>query len=620
MPEYRSRTTTHGRNMAGARALWRATGMKDGDFGKPIIAIANSFTQFVPGHVHLKDMGQLVAREIERAGGIAKEFNTIAVDDGIAMGHGGMLYSLPSRDLIADSVEYMVNAHCADALVCISNCDKITPGMLNAALRLNIPVVFVSGGPMEAGKTRLAHSDEIIKLDLVDAMVQAADDSVSDEDLAQIERSACPTCGSCSGMFTANSMNCLTEALGLSLPGNGSLLATHADRRELFLEAGRVIVNLAKRHYEQDDYTVLPRSIASFAAFENAMALDIAMGGSTNTVLHLLAAAHEAGVNFTMPDIDRMSRKVPNLCKVAPSTPLYHMEDVHRAGGVMGILGELDRAGMLNRDLPTVHSPSMAAALDQWDIVRPTVRAEADMFYRAGPAGIPTQTAFSQDTRWPSTDTDRSAGCIRDLTHAYSKEGGLAVLFGNIARDGCIVKTAGVDPSIWHFTGRARVFESQDSAVEAILADHIVAGDVVVIRYEGPKGGPGMQEMLYPTSYLKSKGLGKACALLTDGRFSGGTSGLSIGHASPEAASGGTIGLVEEGDTIVIDIPNRTINLLVSDEDLATRRSHMESRGADAWHPENRDRVVSQALKAYAAMTTSADRGAVRDLSQLGIR
>jgi len=620
MPEYRSRTTTHGRNMAGARALWRATGMKDGDFGKPIIAIANSFTQFVPGHVHLKDMGQLVAREIERAGGIAKEFNTIAVDDGIAMGHGGMLYSLPSRDLIADSIEYMVNAHCADALVCISNCDKITPGMLNAALRLNIPVVFVSGGPMEAGKTRLANSDEIIKLDLVDAMVQAADDSVSDEDLAQIERSACPTCGSCSGMFTANSMNCLTEALGLSLPGNGSLLATHADRRELFLEAGRVIVNLAKRYYEQDDYTVLPRSIANFAAFENAMALDIAMGGSTNTVLHLLAAAHEAGVNFTMPDIDRMSRKVPNLCKVAPSTPLYHMEDVHRAGGVMGILGELDRAGMLNRDLPTVHSTSMAAALDQWDIVRPTVRAEADMFYRAGPAGIPTQTAFSQDTRWPSTDTDRSAGCIRDLTHAYSKEGGLAVLFGNIARDGCIVKTAGVDPSIWQFTGRARVFESQDSAVEAILADHIVAGDVVVIRYEGPKGGPGMQEMLYPTSYLKSKGLGKACALLTDGRFSGGTSGLSIGHASPEAASGGTIGLVEEGDTIVIDIPNRTINLLVSDEDLATRRSHMESRGADAWHPENRDRVVSQALKAYAAMTTSADRGAVRDLSQLGIR
>ncbi|WP_322628077.1 dihydroxy-acid dehydratase [Halothiobacillus sp.] len=620
MPEYRSRTTTHGRNMAGARALWRATGMKDGDFGKPIIAIANSFTQFVPGHVHLKDMGQLVAREIERAGGVAKEFNTIAVDDGIAMGHGGMLYSLPSRDLIADSIEYMVNAHCADALVCISNCDKITPGMLNAALRLNIPVVFVSGGPMEAGKTRLANSDEIIKLDLVDAMVQAADDSVSDEDLAQIERSACPTCGSCSGMFTANSMNCLTEALGLSLPGNGSLLATHADRRELFLEAGRVIVSLAKRHYEQDDYTVLPRSIASFAAFENAMALDIAMGGSTNTVLHLLAAAHEAGVDFTMPDIDRMSRRVPNLCKVAPSTPLYHMEDVHRAGGVMGILGELDRAGMLNRDLPTVHSTSMAAALDQWDIVRPTVRAEADMFYRAGPAGIPTQTAFSQDTRWPSTDTDRSAGCIRDLTHAYSKEGGLAVLFGNIARDGCIVKTAGVDPSIWHFTGRARVFESQDSAVEAILAEHIVAGDVVVIRYEGPKGGPGMQEMLYPTSYLKSKGLGKACALLTDGRFSGGTSGLSIGHASPEAASGGTIGLVEEGDTIVIDIPNRTINLLVSDEDLAARRSHMESRGADAWHPENRDRVVSQALKAYAAMTTSADRGAVRDLSQLGIR
>ncbi|ANJ66483.1 dihydroxy-acid dehydratase [Halothiobacillus diazotrophicus] len=620
MPEYRSRTTTHGRNMAGARALWRATGMKDGDFGKPIIAVANSFTQFVPGHVHLKDLGQLVAREIEKAGGIAKEFNTIAVDDGIAMGHGGMLYSLPSRELIADSVEYMVNAHCADALVCISNCDKITPGMLNAALRLNIPVVFVSGGPMEAGKTRLANSDEIIKLDLVDAMVQAADDSVSDEAVAQIERSACPTCGSCSGMFTANSMNCLTEALGLSLPGNGSLLATHADREKLFLEAGRLIVSLAKRYYEEDDYSVLPRSIATFGAFENAMALDIAMGGSTNTVLHLLAAAHEAGVNFTMTDIDRMSRKVPNLCKVAPSTALYHMEDVHRAGGVMGILGELDRGGMLHRDLPTVHSATMGAALDRWDLMRPTVCDEAEQFYRAGPAGIPTQTAFSQETRWPDTDRDRASGCIRDVAHAYSKEGGLAVLFGNIARDGCIVKTAGVDPSIWHFTGRARVFESQDSAVEAILSDRIVAGDVVVIRYEGPKGGPGMQEMLYPTSYLKSKGLGKACALLTDGRFSGGTSGLSIGHASPEAASGGAIGLVEEGDTIVIDIPNRTIHLDVSDETLAARRTQMEARGVDAWHPLARDRVVSTALKAYAAMTTSADRGAVRDLTQLGIR
>lgn len=535
MPAYRSRTTTHGRNMAGARALWRATGMKEGDFGKPIIAIANSFTQFVPGHVHLKDMGQLVAREIEKAGGVAKEFNTIAVDDGIAMGHGGMLYSLPSRDLIADSVEYMVNAHCADALVCISNCDKITPGMLNAALRLNIPVVFVSGGPMEAGKTRLA--GEIVKLDLVDAMVQAADDSVSDADVEAIERSACPTCGSCSGMFTANSMNCLTEALGLSLPGNGSLLATHADRKELFLSAGRLIVELARRYYEQDDESVLPRAIASFGAFENAMALDIAMGGSTNTVLHLLAAAHEAKVEFTMSDIDRMSRRIPNLCKVAPSTPQYHMEDVHRAGGVMGILGELDRAGLLNSELPTVHSSSMSAALNDWDIKRPSVKDSVKTFYLAGPAGIPTQTAFSQDTRWPSLDDDRQKGCIRSLDHAYSREGGLAVLFGNIARDGCIVKTAGVDESIWQFTGRARVFESQESAVEAILADQIIAGDVVVIRYEGPKGGPGMQEMLYPTSYLKSKGLGKQCALLTDGRFSGGTSGLSIGHASPEAAA-----------------------------------------------------------------------------------
>ncbi|MGD9499446.1 dihydroxy-acid dehydratase [Halothiobacillus sp.] len=615
MPAYRSRTTTHGRNMAGARALWRATGMKEGDFGKPIIAIANSFTQFVPGHVHLKDMGQLVAREIEKAGGVAKEFNTIAVDDGIAMGHGGMLYSLPSRDLIADSVEYMVNAHCADALVCISNCDKITPGMLNAALRLNIPVVFVSGGPMEAGKTRLA--GEIVKLDLVDAMVQAADDSVSDADVEAIERSACPTCGSCSGMFTANSMNCLTEALGLSLPGNGSLLATHADRKELFLGAGRLIVELARRYYEQDDESVLPRSIASFGAFENAMALDIAMGGSTNTVLHLLAAANEAKVEFTMSDIDRMSRRIPNLCKVAPSTPQYHMEDVHRAGGVMGILGELDRAGLLNSDLPTVHSASMAAALDDWDIKRPSAKDSVKTFYAAGPAGIPTQTAFSQDTRWPSLDEDRQKGCIRSIEHAYSREGGLAVLFGNIARDGCIVKTAGVDESIWQFTGRARVFESQESAVEAILGDQIVAGDVVVIRYEGPKGGPGMQEMLYPTSYLKSKGLGKQCALLTDGRFSGGTSGLSIGHASPEAAAGGDIALVEEGDVIVIDIPNRSINVALDESELATRRIKMHERGEQAWHPVHRDRIVSQALKAYALMTTSADRGAVRDLDQI---
>jgi dihydroxy-acid dehydratase len=589
--------------------------MKEGDFGKPIIAVANSFTQFVPGHVHLKDMGQLVAREIEKAGGVAKEFNTIAVDDGIAMGHGGMLYSLPSRDLISDSVEYMVNAHCADALVCISNCDKITPGMLNAALRLNIPVVFVSGGPMEAGKTRLA--GEIVKLDLVDAMVQAADDSVSDEDLDAIERSACPTCGSCSGMFTANSMNCLTEALGLSLPGNGSMLATHADRKELFLRAGRLIVELARRYYEQDDESVLPRSIASFGAFENAMALDIAMGGSTNTVLHLLAAAHEAKVDFTMSDIDRMSRRIPNLCKVAPSTPQYHMEDVHRAGGVMGILGELDRAGLLNSDLPTVHSASMAAALDDWDIKRPSAKDSVKTFYSAGPAGIPTQTAFSQDTRWPSLDDDRQKGCIRSIEHAYSREGGLAVLFGNIARDGCIVKTAGVDESIWQFTGRARVFESQESAVEAILGDQIVAGDVVVIRYEGPKGGPGMQEMLYPTSYLKSKGLGKQCALLTDGRFSGGTSGLSIGHASPEAAAGGDIALVEEGDIIVIDIPNRSINVALDESELAARRIKMHERGERAWHPVHRDRIVSQALKAYALMTTSADRGAVRDLDQI---
>jgi dihydroxy-acid dehydratase len=601
--------------MAGARALWRATGMQDEDFDKPIIAIANSFTQFVPGHVHLKDLGQLVAREIERAGGVAKEFNTIAVDDGIAMGHGGMLYSLPSRDIIADSVEYMVNAHCADALVCISNCDKITPGMLMAALRLNIPSVFVSGGPMEAGKVQLASKGEI-KLDLVDAMVSAANPDVSDEDIMAIERSACPTCGSCSGMFTANSMNCLTEALGLSLPGNGSLVATHAERKELFLQAGRLIVDLARRYYEQDDESVLPRAIASFAAFENAMTLDIAMGGSTNTVLHLLAAAHEAGVDFSMADIDRLSRKVPNLCKVAPSTPQYHMEDVHRAGGVIGILGELDRAGLLQRECATVHSGTMEKALKNWDITRtdePAVKTR----YLAGPGGIPTQVAFSQAAQWPSLDLDRAGGCIRDLAHAYSKDGGLAVLFGNLAEEGCIVKTAGVDESNLKFTGPARIFESQDAAVEAILGDRVQAGDVVIIRYEGPKGGPGMQEMLYPTSYLKSKGLGKACALITDGRFSGGTSGLSIGHCSPEAAEGGNIGLVEEGDGIEIDIPNRRINLLLSDDELSKRRQVMDGKGAAGWRPMDRERPVSQALQAYAALTTSAAHGAVRDLSQI---
>ena len=615
MPAYRSRTTTHGRNMAGARALWRATGMQEDDFDKPIIAIANSFTQFVPGHVHLRDLGQMVAREIEKAGGVAREFNTIAVDDGIAMGHGGMLYSLPSRDLIADSVEYMVNAHCADALVCISNCDKITPGMLMAALRLNIPVIFVSGGPMESGKVKL-HGEEV-HLDLVDAMVAAADPTESDEEVALIERSACPTCGSCSGMFTANSMNCLTEALGLSLPGNGSLLATHADRRELFLEAGRRIVEITRRYYEQDDDSVLPRSIATFEAFENAMALDIAMGGSTNTVLHLLAAAHEGRVDFTMADIDRLSRRVPNLCKVAPATQQYHMEDVHRAGGVMGILGELDRAGLVHREVPTVHSATLGEALDRWDIRRETATEEARRRYLAAPGGVPTQQAFSQDRRWPEPDLDRAGGCIRDIDHAYSSEGGLAVLYGNLAEQGCIVKTAGVDESIWTFSGPARIFESQEAAVEAILGDRIRPGDVVIIRYEGPKGGPGMQEMLYPTSYLKSKGLGKACALITDGRFSGGTSGLSIGHVSPEAAEGGNIGLVEEGDRIEIDIPARRIRIAVSDEELARRRAAMEARGADAWKPVNRDRQVSEALRAYAAMTTSAARGAIRDVSQI---
>jgi dihydroxy-acid dehydratase len=617
MPQYRSRTSTHGRNMAGARALWRATGMKDGDFGKPIIAVVNSFTQFVPGHVHLKDMGQLVAREIEAAGGIAKEFNTIAIDDGIAMGHAGMLYSLPSRELIADSVEYMANAHCADALVCISNCDKITPGMLMAALRLNIPAVFVSGGPMEAGK--VDWGGKVIKVDLIDAMIKAGDQSVSDKDVESFERSSCPTCGSCSGMFTANSMNCLTEALGLSLPGNGSLVATHADRKELFLKAGRLAVELCQRWYEQDDASVLPRSIATFQAFENAMSLDVAMGGSTNTVLHLLAAAREAGVSFTMKDIDRVSRRVPCLSKVAPATQDYHMEDVHRAGGIMAILGELDRAGLLNRDLPTVHSASMAAALEKYDIKRTSDQAVQD-FFRAAPGGVPTQVAFSQARRYDSLDDNREKGCIRDKAHAYSQDGGLAVLYGNIAKNGCIVKTAGVDDSILKFTGRARVYESQDDAVAGILGGEVVAGDVVVVRYEGPKGGPGMQEMLYPTSYLKSRGLGKQCALLTDGRFSGGTSGLSIGHCSPEAAAGGAIGPVKTGDTIEIDIPNRTIHLAVSADEMTARLADMEARGDKAWQPETRQRQVSPALQVYAAMTTSADTGAVRDVSQLARR
>ncbi|WDF71080.1 dihydroxy-acid dehydratase [Novosphingobium sp. KACC 22771] len=612
MPAYRSRTSTHGRNMAGARGLWRATGMKDSDFGKPIIAVVNSFTQFVPGHVHLKDLGQMVAREIEAAGGVAKEFNTIAIDDGIAMGHDGMLYSLPSRDLIADSVEYMVNGHCADAMVCISNCDKITPGMLMAAMRLNIPVVFVSGGPMEAGKVVLRGKE--VALDLVDAMVAAADEAYTDEEVKTIERSACPTCGSCSGMFTANSMNCLTEALGLSLPGNGSTLATHSDRKELFLRAGRLAVELCKRYYEQDDESVLPRNIASFEAFENAMSLDIAMGGSTNTVLHLLAAAQEAGVNFTMNDIDRLSRRVPCLSKVAPAKNDVHMEDVHRAGGIYSILGELERGGLLHADLPTVHSPTLRDALAKWDIGRSN-DPEVQQFFLAAPGGVPTQVAFSQSRRWESLDTDREKGVIRSVEHAFSKDGGLAVLFGNIALEGCIVKTAGVDESILKFTGPAKVYESQDAAVTAILTGQVVAGDVVVIRYEGPKGGPGMQEMLYPTSYLKSKGLGKACALITDGRFSGGTSGLSIGHASPEAAEGGAIGLVETGDVIEIDIPGRTINLAVSDEVLAERRAAQEAKG---WKPaKDRPRKVSTALQAYAAMTTSAAKGAVRDISQL---
>jgi len=613
MPKLRSATSTQGRNMAGARALWRATGMQDKDFGKPIIAVANSFTQFVPGHVHLKDMGQLVARSIEAAGGVAKEFNTIAVDDGIAMGHGGMLYSLPSRDLIADSVEYMVNAHCADALVCISNCDKITPGMLMAAMRLNIPVVFVSGGPMEAGKTKL--SEQIIKLDLVDAMVAAADPNVSDQDSDNIERSACPTCGSCSGMFTANSMNCLTEALGLSLPGNGSMLATHADREELFKHAGRLIVELCDRYYNKNDDSALPRNIANFDAFENAMSLDIAMGGSTNTILHLLAAAQEGEIRFDLADIDRLSRQVPQLCKVAPSTPEYHMEDVHRAGGVMGILAELERGGLLHADSPHILGTSIGEVITNWDLIDSN-NEQALTFYRAGPAGIRTTLAFSQDCRYPSADTDRQNGCIRNMQHAYSTEGGLAVLSGNLAEDACIVKTAGVDESILTFTGPARVYESQDDAVAGILNDEVQAGEVVIIRYEGPKGGPGMQEMLYPTSYLKSKGLGKACALITDGRFSGGTSGLSIGHVSPEAASGGVIALVEDGDIIEIDIPNRSIQLQLSDQELLERRHLMES-SATPWKPKDRQRQVSFALKTFALFATSADKGAVRDKTLL---
>ncbi len=609
MPPYRSRTTTHGRNMAGARGLWRATGMKNEDFGKPIIAVVNSFTQFVPGHVHLQNLGQLVAREIEKAGGVAKEFNTIAVDDGIAMGHDGMLYSLPSRELIADSVEYMVNAHCADAMVCISNCDKITPGMLMASLRINIPTVFVSGGPMESGKVVIKGKKRAV--DLIDAMVAAADSSVSDAEVEEIERSACPTCGSCSGMFTANSMNCLTEALGLALPGNGSVLATHADRKSLFVEAGHLIVDLARRHYEQDDASVLPRGIASFKAFENAMTLDISMGGSTNTVLHLLAAAHEGKVPFTMSDIDRLSRKVPVLCKVAPSVADVHLEDVHRAGGIMAILGELDRAKLITTELPTVHSATLADALDRWDIVR-TQSEKVRHFYMAAPGGVPTQVAFSQNERFDELDLDRAGGCIRDAAHAYSKDGGLAVLSGNLAEDGCIVKTAGVDQSILKFSGPARIFESQDASVEAILTNKVKAGDVVVVRYEGPRGGPGMQEMLYPTSYLKSKGLGKVCALITDGRFSGGSSGLSIGHISPEAAEGGLIGLVEEGDLIELDIPNRSIHLAVPDAEISRRREAMVAKGAAAWKPAPRKRAVTTALKAYAAFATSAARGAVR--------
>ena len=614
MPDYRSRTSTHGRNMAGARGLWRATGMKDQDFGKPIIAIANSFTQFVPGHVHLKDLGQMVAREIEKAGGVAKEFNTIAVDDGIAMGHGGMLYSLPSREIIADSVEYMVNAHCADAIVCISNCDKITPGMLMASLRLNIPVVFVSGGPMEAGKVTI--NGETHAVDLIDAMIKAADPKVSDEEAAAYERSSCPTCGSCSGMFTANSMNCLAEALGLALPGNGTVLATHSDRKELFLQAARTIVDLTKRYYEQGDESVLPRSIATKQAFENAIALDIAMGGSTNTVLHILAAAQEAQVDFTMADIDRMSRRVPVLCKVAPNIPDVHIEDVHRAGGIMGILGRLEAGGLLHGACGTIHAPTMTAALNKWDIARTNDQA-VETFFKAAPGGVPTQEAFSQSKRWDQVDKDRAKGVIRDVEHAFSKDGGLAVLVGNIALDGCIVKTAGVDAACLTFSGPAAICESQDEAVAGILGGRIQPGDVVIVRYEGPRGGPGMQEMLYPTSYLKSMGLGKVCALVTDGRFSGGSSGLCIGHVSPEAAEGGAIGLLENGDIIDIDIAKRSIGVRLTEAQLAERRAKQQARGAAAWTPVDRQRPVSQALKAYAAMTTSAARGAVRDISKV---
>ena len=614
MPELRSKTSTFGRNMAGARALWRATGMTDGDFKKPIIAVVNSFTQFVPGHVHLKDIGQLVAREIEKAGGVAKEFNTIAIDDGIAMGHGGMLYSLPSRDLIADSVEYMVNAHCADAMVCISNCDKITPGMLMAAMRLNIPAIFVSGGPMEAGKVKIG--DKTHSLDLIDAMIQAGDDSVSDEQVKAVEDAACPTCGSCSGMFTANSMNCLTEAMGLSLPGNGTVVATHTFRERLFKEAGQKIVELCKRYYEQNDESILPRNVANKTALENAMALDVAMGGSTNTVLHILAVAKEGGIDFTMQDIDRISRKVPCICKVAPAVQTVHIEDVHRAGGIISILGELSRAGLIETSAPTVHAPTLGDAIAKWDIMVSNDDG-VNEFFRAGPGGVRSATAFSQSMLWKETDKDRAKGVIRSKDNAFTKDGGLAVLYGNLAENGCIVKTAGVDEEIWKFSGPAKVYESQEDAVKAILANQVVAGDVVVIRYEGPKGGPGMQEMLYPTSYLKSKHLGKQCALITDGRFSGGTSGLSIGHASPEAAAGGLIALVEEGDIIKIDIPNRSIALDVSDEVLAKRLAAEKARGHDAFTPKKRDRYVSQALQAYAAMTTSADTGAVRDISQL---
>ena len=610
MIPYRSRTSTHGRNMAGARSLWRATGMQDGDFGKPIIAIVNSFTQFVPGHVHLKDLGQMVAREVEAAGGVAKEFNTIAVDDGIAMGHDGMLYSLPSREIIADSVEYMVNAHCADAMVCISNCDKITPGMLMATMRLNVPTIFVSGGPMEAGKVEIDGKE--IAVDLIDAMIQAANPDMTDDQVQEFESNACPTCGSCSGMFTANSMNCLAEALGLALPGNGSTLATHADRKALFLEAGRKIVDLTKRYYEKGDVSASPRGIATHAAFNNAMALDIAMGGSTNTILHLLAIAREAEVDYTLKDMDRLSRITPCLCKVAPAVSNVHMEDVHRAGGIFGILGQLDNAGLIEKSTPTVHAASIGEAIDKWDISR-TQDNKVHELFSAAPGGVRTTQAFSQASRYRALDTDRENGVIRSAENAFSKEGGLAVLFGNIAEEGCVVKTAGVDKSIWNFSGPARICESQEEAVNRILSKDIKSGDVVIIRYEGPRGGPGMQEMLYPTSYLKSMKLGAACALITDGRFSGGTSGLSIGHVSPEAAEGGNIGLLEEGDIIKIDIPNRSINAEISEDDLRSRRNQMESRGADAWSPkEERPRKVSRALKAYASLVANASQGAVR--------